>query len=373
MVTEKVTIITEMVDNVSKNTRKINASMSKMVQKLKTFKFEWLSVMFLGMAINRVFGQYVKNAMEMTGVSELFNEALTLMVFSALEPFLEIMYGLIDIFFNLPEPVQKLIGALIIFGAIFGTILAVVGSLGVFFATTLVPLLTAMGIGFGAVAIGVGIFLAAIAALVLIFYVMYIAWQSNFLGMQGIVAMFVNSFKQAFSGAFEFIKGIFKVFQAIFTGDFELLKEGIKQIFTGLFDFLFGIVKTLASVVVMILVGALNMVWNIVKIIIDGIKWLIDNIGRVTSSVVSTVTGGIAGKRANGGPVSSGSSYLVGERGPELFTPSSSGSISPNGSSGQIVFSPVYNITVSDKYEFERMIKNNNTRQFEDLRRLIQD
>jgi hypothetical protein len=34
--------------------------------------------------------------------------------------------------------------------------------------------------------------------------------------------------------------------------------------------------------------------------------------------------------RANGGPVNFGSSYLVGEQGPELFTPSSSGNITPN-------------------------------------------
>ena len=34
--------------------------------------------------------------------------------------------------------------------------------------------------------------------------------------------------------------------------------------------------------------------------------------------------------RAAGGPVSGGSSYLVGERGPEIFTPNSSGKITPN-------------------------------------------
>ena len=36
------------------------------------------------------------------------------------------------------------------------------------------------------------------------------------------------------------------------------------------------------------------------------------------------------GARAAGGPVAPGGSYLVGERGPELFTPSSSGNITPN-------------------------------------------
>jgi hypothetical protein len=43
---------------------------------------------------------------------------------------------------------------------------------------------------------------------------------------------------------------------------------------------------------------------------------------------------GISGARALGGPVAPGGSYLVGERGPELFTPSSSGNITPNNALG---------------------------------------
>jgi len=43
---------------------------------------------------------------------------------------------------------------------------------------------------------------------------------------------------------------------------------------------------------------------------------------------------GISGARANGGPVMGGGSYIVGERGPELFTPGSSGSITPNNALG---------------------------------------
>lgn len=43
---------------------------------------------------------------------------------------------------------------------------------------------------------------------------------------------------------------------------------------------------------------------------------------------------GISGARASGGPVMGGGTYLVGERGPELFTPGSSGSITPNNALG---------------------------------------
>jgi phage-related minor tail protein len=55
--------------------------------------------------------------------------------------------------------------------------------------------------------------------------------------------------------------------------------------------------------------------------------------GGVAASLGSLL-GGLVGLpgRATGGPVSPGRSYVVGERGPELFVPTSSGSIAPNGS-----------------------------------------
>jgi tape measure domain-containing protein len=43
---------------------------------------------------------------------------------------------------------------------------------------------------------------------------------------------------------------------------------------------------------------------------------------------------GISGKLATGGPAKRGGSYLVGERGPELFTPNSSGTVTPNNQLG---------------------------------------
>lgn len=57
----------------------------------------------------------------------------------------------------------------------------------------------------------------------------------------------------------------------------------------------------------------------------------------------SFFAGLFGGKRAAGGPVSAGRSYLVGERGPEILTMGASGSISPNGGGG-LVYAPVYNI-----------------------------
>lgn len=48
------------------------------------------------------------------------------------------------------------------------------------------------------------------------------------------------------------------------------------------------------------------------------------------SSLFSGIVSGISGKRAMGGPVAGGRTYLVGEKGPELFTAPATGKIIPN-------------------------------------------
>ena len=52
-------------------------------------------------------------------------------------------------------------------------------------------------------------------------------------------------------------------------------------------------------------------------------------VGGLASNAIESGTG-IAGAREFGGPVTAGKSYLVGERGPEMFTPGSSGGITSN-------------------------------------------
>lgn len=59
--------------------------------------------------------------------------------------------------------------------------------------------------------------------------------------------------------------------------------------------------------------------------------------GGIAGAFAGGLVGGISGGRADGGPVSAGRTYMVGERGPELFTPSTSGLITPNGGGGSIV------------------------------------
>ena len=56
--------------------------------------------------------------------------------------------------------------------------------------------------------------------------------------------------------------------------------------------------------------------------------------GGKNKGIFGSLLGGIFGKKAQGGPVTGGRSYVVGERGPEIFTPRGSGNITPNNQLG---------------------------------------
>lgn len=60
-------------------------------------------------------------------------------------------------------------------------------------------------------------------------------------------------------------------------------------------------------------------------------------VGGAISGVFGQAAGGFAGARADGGPVLPGGSYLVGERGPEVFRPASAGSIESGAASPRVV------------------------------------
>ena len=56
----------------------------------------------------------------------------------------------------------------------------------------------------------------------------------------------------------------------------------------------------------------------------------------LAAALTQAVTGAFRGARADGGPVTPGGSYLVGERGPEVFRPTGAGEIGAPGGGATI-------------------------------------
>lgn len=81
-------------------------------------------------------------------------------------------------------------------------------------------------------------------------------------------------------------------------------------------------------------------IYDKIKMLFDMYTKAIDAAGRLSNSIsqkISSVTGIGNSARAAGGPVTAGKPYLVGENGPEMFTPNTYGRINNNPSTGGVV------------------------------------
>jgi hypothetical protein len=167
-------------------------------------------------------------------------------------------------------------------------------------------------------------------------------------------------FAKVFGPAIEGISNAFdKVKKAI--GDNEADLKPLLDLFKAVATF---VKDTMGPAIGTVLKVAFEVVGTAIAAVITGVSKLVgffdDVIEKIKAfiklvkdnPVVSGISGVIdkifGGGKAAGGPVSGGTTYMVGERGPELFTPSSSGTIIPNhrlgGSGGG---GSVYNITVN--------------------------
>lgn len=91
---------------------------------------------------------------------------------------------------------------------------------------------------------------------------------------------------------------------------------------------------------------------SLVNLIDRAYKGLVAFVNFVKNNPVSQgIAGVFGGGRASGGPVSAGTTYLVGENGPELFTSATSGTIIPNNKMGG--GGSTFNITVNGAIDSE--------------------
>lgn len=152
------------------------------------------------------------------------------------------------------------------------------------------------------------------------------AWDSFSKGVGKLVPQLKKIFSALLAIAKTFFITVFKyIFDLakIFSGVWDI----IKGIFTGNFDLILGGFKKIAD-------GILSIFKSMGNFIADTFNNLLEMIKPI-KEIASSLFGGkspepIAGARAEGGNVASGKSYLVGEKGAEIFVPSSSGSIIPN-------------------------------------------
>lgn len=197
---------------------------------------------------------------------------------------------------------------------------------------------------------------------------------------ENISTFFTETFIPALSAMWLFIKD--KIVP-VYVIALKPALEGIKSVFGAVGDLIkenagfFNLLKialdgfwTLAKIVAPFIGGAFKLAFNGIAFIIDGISLAIKGLIAGLNLAISVVNGLISGynivnnlvggkdlpkipKLAAGGPVSSNSPYIVGEVGPELFVPSSSGKIVPNNKLSSGSTGTTINLTVNGAIDSE--------------------
>lgn len=110
----------------------------------------------------------------------------------------------------------------------------------------------------------------------------------------------------------------------------------------------FEVMGTAIGIVIDLFAGLVSVVgkaYTAIKKVVDFIK---NN--PVTQAIGGAIDFAFGGGKAMGGPVNAGTSYVVGERGPELFVPNTAGTIVPNGGGGR---GNTINLTVNGAIDAE--------------------
>jgi len=121
--------------------------------------------------------------------------------------------------------------------------------------------------------------------------------------------------------------------------EFKTFFETVKPLITFLVERAAPVFKTVFTVAITAVGTAIGSVVSAFGKLAGFVNDVIEGIGKIialvkNNPVVKGISGLIdkafGGGRATGGPVNAGTSYIVGEKGPELFVPNSNGSIVPN-------------------------------------------
>jgi hypothetical protein len=145
--------------------------------------------------------------------------------------------------------------------------------------------------------------------------------------INGLVSIF-NKVKQAITDNYDQLEPLIKGFKSFV--DF-VVKNVIPILGAGLGKGLEAIGSIIAG-----LITGFSKVAGAIESVISAVRSLINLVASnpLVKGISNLISGAFGGGKASGGAVSAGTSYIVGEKGAELFTPKSDGFITPNNQLG---------------------------------------
>lgn len=342
----------KILEKVNKPAEKIKKTFDKVDKKQKDLKRSTLGAMFAFRKIGETLQNLFKPAADALGIFDIWNTMLTLLFLPVLLMLLQPMIDIMVWFMNLPEPVKLVIGIVTGLVAVFTLLSVAVVTLTIAFGaldTVALPWILIAG-----VIIGLAILVSKAFITIVQYIQVLIAW------LPALGKVFVDAWnwiKSKWEGAKEFFANLFNGIYEKITGAWK----GVKDFFSNLWTAIGTAASTALEVIKSTVKGVLNFIisgLNSVISIVNKIK----NIGGIGSKLGIPDIPEIP-KLANGGIVTSPTTALIGERGPEAVIP-----LSKMGSMGTTINQ--YNtINVVDKSWVMQIIDENNRKLMAEIRR----
>jgi len=332
---------------------------------MRGFRMEMLGTMFFGMMLQRVFTGLLRTSMEWMGIMELASLTLGVVFLPVAEELLLILMPIMDWFMNLSDGTKLWLGRLVILAAIMGGMIFIIGQ----FALGIGSIILAWGLIapiflFTAAIVGVGIVIWAVISIIK-------NWgksSSKVIKAIGIAIMGIGFILLLFIGWWALIPIAVGLVIALIASKWDTLPGIIKKPLQALWwlvrEFLIEPFM-LAITIVKELAGALKNLFT------GNWKGIGDNFKNIGKGFIKAIPG-----FKDGGvvPGNIGDPVPILAHAGETVTPNSITQKTPQMMANQnqeIIVNNEYNITVSDKREFESMLEKNNREMTEDIRRIV--
>ena len=295
-------------------------------------------------ALTTLEGQTARNAVQLGNMSEALGAGLA----PAFRSLLTAVQPIIQSFVEWATEHPKLLAGIIGVTAGLAGLVAIVGFLGLALPAIITGF-TLLGGLFGAISLPIIAVGLALGALGTIAYILYTDWQNVIAGfkiMWDEFSSYVQSLWTSMMVGIRNTSGSIWASIVDTTSNYMLamanwvtqrtltIKTTFVDTFTAIKTFVIGVFDAIGEKIT----SWVNTMMSAIQSVIDAVNRAKSAVGGIVSGVTSTITNTASsifgGKMADGGTAYAGQSYLVGERGAEVFTPNATGVITPAGAGG---------------------------------------
>jgi hypothetical protein len=343
--------LTDQIGKVGGRVKNFGTALDATKPKMASFRFDMLSLMFMGQMVQKTLSGLLQPAFEAAGIFDIWGAMLEIFFLPIAMVLLDFLLWLFDIFTAMPESVQLVIGAFVLIGSIIAGVIGFLAAMGVGISSIFggfAAFATWLG-GFAGVIAGVISFVASlpaavVAAIALLLLAIIFNWE-------GFLNAFIDFFQNTIDSIAQMIRGVVKIFQGVIDiligivtlnkekiiGGFQKIGQGILDFFVATFRILIGNFAQFGWDMIVAFATGITRAGGYIVNALRGLPIIgpfIGAIGDIAGGISNAITGAVGGlvnwigglipHFQHGGIVTGPTLAMVGEAGPEAIVPAGS-------------------------------------------------